>query len=60
MYLRIATELVKKYAECRGCGSTLVNNGEGELKIGDATIKRSCKCGWCITVTSKIEPLLLN
>lgn len=45
-----AAELIREYAECRKCGSKVVNNGEGSLLITDEVIKRECKCGWSIEI----------
>ena len=51
-----ATEYLKKYGICKGCGNNKVGNGEGKLCID--TVKgydfvRTCKCGWRIEIKSK-------
>jgi DNA-directed RNA polymerase subunit RPC12/RpoP len=45
-----AFELCEKYARCHECGSDLLGNGEGTLKITDDTFIRTCKCGWKVEI----------
>jgi len=41
---------INKYANCPVCGNDKVGNGEGILVVEEDTFKRSCKCGFKITV----------
>jgi hypothetical protein len=43
-------ELMEKYSTCLECGSMNVGNGEGTLNIEDDSFKRTCKCGWEVTI----------
>lgn len=48
-------ELIKKYGKCEECGSDLIGNGEGTLEIEENIFKRTCKCGWSVTVDKRIK-----
>lgn len=50
-------QLLKKYAECGGCGNKYIGIGEGTLAV-DATLKRTCKCGWSIEVNENDEEVV--
>jgi hypothetical protein len=47
--------LMKKYSNCEECGNEFVGNGEGTLEIEDNVFKRTCKCGWSVTVDKRIK-----
>jgi hypothetical protein len=50
-----STELMKKYSKCEECGNEFVGNGEGTLEIENNVFKRTCKCGWSVTVDKRIK-----
>lgn len=41
-------KLMKKFNNCKSCGSEKVGNGSGTISIENETFYRSCKCGWSI------------
>lgn len=55
MKLVDSMELMKRYSKCEKCGSELIGNGEGTLEIENNVFKRSCKCGWSVTVDKRIK-----
>lgn len=42
--------LIRKYEKCPYCGNDKVGNGEGGLIVEEDTFKRTCKCGFQITI----------
>lgn len=50
MKLEKAVELMEIYQNCPSCGNGMIGNGEGSLQIEDDMFKRTCKCGYVVTV----------
>lgn len=50
--------LMRKYSNCKECGSDKIGNDEGTLIIEDNIFRRSCKCGWSTELDEDGNPLL--
>lgn len=53
MSINEACRLAKKHAKCPECGGSVTDGGKCVIDIGikGAFFKRSCYCGWEITVS---------
>lgn len=47
--------LLEKYEICPDCGNRCIGNGQGGIEIDDDYFKRTCKCGFEVTVRGGIE-----
>lgn len=45
-------KLIEKYAQCPKCGCNVIGNGKGTLEVDTEKgyFKRTCSCGWVVTV----------
>lgn len=43
-------KLMRKYNQCPNCGNDKVGGGEGTVNIEGEVFRRTCKCGWSVTV----------
>lgn len=55
MNFAVSLELMKKYSNCPDCGNEYIGNGEGTLEIENNIFKRTCKCGYEITIDKRIR-----
>lgn len=53
MNVKLCIVLTEIYSKCPYCKNPYVGNGQGALLIDDKEFKRSCKCGFEVTVTIK-------
>ncbi|MBR0575704.1 DUF3797 domain-containing protein [Proteiniclasticum sp. BAD-10] len=50
MNIRISQALMKAYEECPKCRNPYLGNGQGTLLVDDWEFKRTCKCGFEVSV----------
>ena len=53
MNVREVCELIEKYAKCPKCGCEVVGNGKGTLEVDKGIFKRTCHCGWSVTIDKR-------
>lgn len=53
MNVREACKLIEKYAKCPKCGCEVIGNGKGTLEVYKGIFKRTCHCGWSITIDKR-------
>lgn len=51
MNIADSLKLMEQYAQCPKCKSDKVGNGAGTLEVDGGLFRRTCKCGWSVTVS---------
>lgn len=51
MNINLSLAMQRAYNKCPDCKNEYIGNGQGTMMIDDNIFKRTCKCGYSVTIT---------